>query len=169
MKKLMLLFFLFVIIATLMAGCSDDAPAIQEEPEATGETEALIEDETAAELEDEADDEVLFTPYTIPSDWPKTMVPIMHEFNVTSYERTDNSMYAAGYAEILISRVNNYYLNARKVAGTSFDWEFDPTKNSVTEGDDQVFFYVDDEDRTLTIMFRKVEDDIVELELDFKE
>lgn len=93
----------------------------------------------------------------------------MRDANATSYERTDNTLYVAGYVEIPISRVSNFYMNARKEVGTSFDWEFDPTKDSVTEGDDQVFYYIDDEGKTLTIRLKEVEENWVEFELDFKE
>lgn len=180
--------FLFLLVAVLLfllliSGCSgndnpaapeqpaaDDAPeesaAEEPKPEAT-ETEDDIED--AEETGSAGDDEVLFTFFTTPSDWPRAVPSIMNEFSVTSYERTENSMYAAGYGELQLSRVNNFYMNARKETGTSFDWEFDQAKESVTEGEEQVFYYINDDGNSLTIKFREVEKDRIEFELDFKE
>lgn len=151
-KWILFLLVAVVVFMPLLAGCSGNGnPAAPEEPE------------------NDEEDEVLFTFFTTPSDWPRAVPSIMNEFNVTSYERTESSMYAAGYGELLLSRVNNFYMNARKETGTSFDWEFDPARKSVTEGDEQVFYYIDDEGKTLTIKFREVDKDKIEFELDYYE
>ncbi len=172
--------FLFLLGAVLLflplvTGCSsNDNPAEPEESAAeeskteTTETEEDSEDEDG-ETYSAGDDQIIFTFFTTPSDWPRAVPAIMNEFNVTSYERTENSMYTAGYGELQLSRVNNFYMNARKETGTSFDWEFDPARESVTEGEEQVFYYIDEEGKSLTIKFREVERDRIEFELDYKE
>ncbi|NLO62745.1 MAG: hypothetical protein GX099_04870 [Clostridiaceae bacterium] len=87
--------------------------------------------------------DVLFDMYTIPADWPR-VVPIMSEFKVTIYERTDDGMYTAGYGNVSMSRANNYYTNAQKIHVSSNIWEQDPEVASVTEGVNQTFVYIAD-------------------------
>lgn len=87
--------------------------------------------------------DVLFDMYTIPADWPR-VVPIMSEFMVTIYERTDDGMYAAGYGNVSMSRASNYYTNAQKIHVSSNIWEQDPEVASVTEGVNQTFVYIAD-------------------------
>lgn len=182
-KWFLILLVSVLLFLPLIAGCSgNDNPAAPEQSAVTDQPEEPVVEEPeteATETEDDIedaeetgsadDDEVLFTFFTTPSDWPRAVPSIMNEFSVTSYERTENSMYAAGYGELQLSRVNNFYMNARKETGTSFDWEFDPAKESVTEGEEQVFYYIDDEGKSLTIKFREVEKDRIEFELDYKE
>lgn len=87
--------------------------------------------------------DVLFDMYTIPADWPR-VVPIMSEFKVTIYERTDDGMYAAGYGNVSMSRASNYYTNAQQIHVSSNIWEQDPDNASVTEGANQTFVYIAD-------------------------
>lgn len=87
--------------------------------------------------------DVLFDMYTIPADWPR-VVPIMSEFMVTIYERTDDGMYTAGYGNVSMSRASNYYTNAQKIHVSSNIWEQDPEVASVTEGANQTFVYIAD-------------------------
>jgi hypothetical protein len=143
------------------AGCSGNGTSPTEEG-----VQAGSEDSSAVAAEEA---EVLFDFYSTPSSWPHAVPAVMNDFKVTAYERTDNSMYAAGFGDIQISRVNNFYMNARKETGTSFNWEFDPTEDSITEGKDQVFYYIDAEGKTLTIRFREVDTNRILFELDFKE
>lgn len=158
--KVILPAFLF-IMCLLLAGCSGNDASPPEEPVQTAP------EDSSEVAEDEAD--VLFDFYSTPSDWPRAVPSVMNDFKVTAYERTDSSMYAAGFGDIQISRVNNFYMNARKETGTSFNWEFDPANASVTEGSEQVFYYIDDEGKTLTIRFREVDTDKILFELDFNE
>ena len=156
--------FLFVIFFSLclfMAGCSGNDASSPEEPTQTASENSF---DVAT---DDAD--LLFDFYSTPSDWPRAVPAVMNDFKVTVYERSENSMYAAGFGDIQISRVNNFYMNARKETGTSFNWEFDLTKDSVTEGSEQVFYYIDAEGKTLTIRFKEVDTDQIIFELDFKE
>jgi len=150
-----------IILCLFLAGCSGNSASSPEEPAQTTPEDSF---EVAA---DDAD--ILFDFYSTPSDWPRAVPSVMNDFKVTAYERTDSGMYAAGFGDILISRVNNFYMNARKETGTSFNWEFDPTKDSVTEGKEQIFYYIDDEGKTLTIRFREVDTNRILFELDFKE
>lgn len=152
---------LLFILCLFLAGCSGNGVSSPEEPAQTAPVDSL---EVAA---DEAD--VLFDFYSTPSDWPRAVPSVMNDFKVTVYERTDSRMYAAGFGDIQISRVNNFYTNARKETGTSFSWEFDPTMDSVTEGSEQKFYYIDAEGKTLTIRFKEVDTDKIIFELDFKE
>lgn len=87
--------------------------------------------------------DVLFDMYTIPADWPR-VVPIMSEFKVTIYERTEDGMYAAGYGNVSMSRASNYYTNAQQIHVSSNIWEQDPDNASVTEGANQTFVYIAD-------------------------
>lgn len=124
--------FLILLVAVLLflpliTGCSSsDNPAASEQPSVADEPEdsAAEKPETeATETEEDSeehgetgsadDDKILFTFFTTPSDWPHAVPSIMNEFNVTSYERAENSMYAAGFGELQLSRVNNIYMNAR--------------------------------------------------------
>jgi hypothetical protein len=65
--------------------------------------------------------------------------------------------------------INNYYTNARKEVGGGYPWEWDPDKESITSGSDQVFYFISEEGQSLTIKFAEVEEGILEFELDFKE
>jgi hypothetical protein len=149
------------VVCLFMAGCSGNDASSPEEPAQTAPEDSLGVDV------DDAD--ILFDFYSTPSDWPRVVPSVMNDFRVTVYERTDSSMYAAGFGDVEISRVNNFYMNARKETGTSFNWEFDLTKDSVTEGSEQVFYYIDDEGKTLTIRFKEADTDRIIFELDFKE
>ncbi len=65
--------------------------------------------------------------------------------------------------------INNFYTNARKEVGGGYPWEWDPDKESITEGSDQVFYFVSEEGQSLTIKFAEVEEGVLKFELDFKE
>jgi hypothetical protein len=59
--------------------------------------------------------------------------------------------------------------NARKETGGGYNWEFDTAKESVTSGPEQVFYFIDNEGKSLTIKLAEVEKDVIKFELDFKE
>ncbi len=158
--KVCLPVILFILCLSL-AGCSGNSASSPEEPAMD-----VTEDSFEVATDDAA---VLFDFFSTPSNWPRAVPAVMNDFKVTVYERTDSSMYAAGFGDIQISRVNNFYMNARKETGTSFNWEFDPAKDSVTEGREQIFYYIDAEGKTLTIRFKEVDTDRIIFELDFKE
>lgn len=174
-RWLLIILIGLLVLAPLTTGCSGDdstAPEQQEEPEPQEETAADEEaDDDPGEEEENAagEDEVLFDFYSTPSDWPRAVPPVMNEFKVTSYERTDNTMYAAGFGDLQMSRANNFYTNATRDAGNSFDWTFDPGKESVTEGSEQVFYYIDEAGKSLTIKLKEIDPMKIEFELDYQE
>jgi len=135
--------------------------------ESAGE-EAEAENTEAPESASITDEESLFDFYTIPADWPKA-VPLHGEMKVTSYERTENSMLASGYCKYDMAGINNFYTNARKQVGGGYPWEFDPDKESITTGPDQVFYFSSEEGQFLTIKFAEVEQGVLKFEFDFKE
>lgn len=171
----MILIALFLITAVL-AGCSSgktetpqESAVAQEQStvESAGE-EAEAENTEAPESASITDEESLFDFYTIPADWPKA-VPLHGEMKVTSYERTENSMLASGYCKYDMAGINNFYTNARKQVGGGYPWEFDPDKESITTGPDQVFYFSSEEGQFLTIKFAEVEQGVLKFEFDFKE
>jgi len=176
-KKLisLMLIALFLIISVL-AGCSSGKTATVQESavaqeQATTELagEELETEETEAiESASITDEEVLFDFYNPPSDWPK-VVPLHGEMKVTVYERTENSMLASGYCKYDMAGINNFYTNARKQVGGGYPWEFDPDKESITTGSEQVFYFISEEGQSLTIKFAEAEEGVLEFELDFKE
>ena len=172
-KKLisLLLVALFLIISVL-AGCSSEkTTTAQETTTAAQETTKGVQETQEAETTEAAtvaEDEILFDSYTIPTDWPRA-VPLHNEMKVTKYERTESSMIASGYCKYAISGINNYYTNAQKEVGGGYPWEFDSNKESVTQGADQVFYFISEEGQSLTIKFTEVEKDVLTFELDYKE
>lgn len=68
-------------------------------------------------------------------------------------------------ADLGIFRANNFYNNA--VSGSSYSWDFDPAKESVTEGPEQVFYLVDAEGRTLIVTLKEINSDKIKFALDF--
>jgi hypothetical protein len=188
-KLLLLMLVISLAVALALAGCSGgESPAAgevsTEEPVAANEPveepasaeEPTVNEEPAEEpieepIEEPADaEEALFDFYTTPSNWPRAVPAIMMEFKVTEYERTDNTMYAAGAGDVSMSRANNYYMNAKKKEGsTSFKWEFDSAKSSVTEGAEQVFYYIDDEGKSLAINLKEIGPNKIEFSLDYAE
>ena len=176
-KKLisLLLVALFLIISVL-TGCSSGKTATVQESavaqeqantELAGE-ELETEETEAIESASITDEEVLFDSYTIPSDWPK-VVPLHGEMKVTVYERTENSMLASGYCKYDMAGINNFYTNARKEVGGGYPWEWDQNKESITQGSDQVFYFISEDGQSLTIKFAEAEEGILRFELDFKE
>ncbi len=116
-----------------------------------------------------AEEEVLFDFFSTPADWPREVPAVMNEFRVTRYERCETGMTAAGFGNLQISRANNFYMNARRESGTSFDWTFDPDRMSVTRGQEQVFYYFNDQGSSLTIILKEIYDDKIIFKLDYKE
>lgn len=167
-KWLLLLLVITMVVALSIVGCSGgDSPAAEEIVTEEPVTEEPVEEPAATE---EPAEEALFDFYSTPSNWPRVVPAIMMEFKVTEYERTDNAMHAAGTGDVSMSRANNYYMNAMKKEGsTSFKWEFDPAKTSVTEGSEQVFYFIDDEGKSLTINLKEIESNKIEFSLDFAE
>jgi hypothetical protein len=145
-----LLLMLSMVVVLAVSGClGGDAAAPAERA-----TEDLLDEE-----------ESLFTIYTTPPDWPRAIPAIMNEYKVTRYERTENTMHASGIADLGIFRANNYYNNA--VSGSSYSWDFDPAKESVTEGPEQIFYLIDAEGRTLVVTLKEINSDKIEFVLDF--
>lgn len=179
-KCLLLMLVITLVFALSIVGCSSgDSPAAEEvsaiEP-ATEEPAAAEEPAANEELAEEpaeepaAAEEALFDFYSTPSNWPRAVPAVMMEFKVTEYERTDNTMHAAGTGDVNMARANNYYSNAIKKEGnTSFKWEFDPANSSVTEGSEQVFYFIDDEGKSLTINLKEIGPNKIEFSLDFAE
>jgi len=116
-----------------------------------------------------SEQEVLFDFFGTPPDWPREVPAVMNEFAVTRYERSETGMYAAGFGNIQISRANNFYMNARRESGTSFDWTFNPDRTSNIEGHEQVFYYINDRGSSLTINLTQVSEDKIIFELDYRE
>ena len=108
----------------------------------------------------------LFDFYNVPSDWPRA-VPLMNEFQVTIYDWSDEGLYAAGYGNVSMSRASNYYTNAQKIHVSSNIWEQDPENPSVTEGVEQVFFYIG-EGNTLSVALFESSDNSLYFELYFQ-
>ncbi len=160
----------FFTLFALLGGCSGGDSTMPESPavdEAQADEPAV--EEAAEEVQRDDEDEVLFDFYSTPSDWPRAVPSVMNEFKVTRYERTANGMQASGYGDLQISRANNFYMNARKETGTSFNWEFDSSRESITEGSEQIFYYIDDEGKSLVIKLKELEPNKIEFELDFQE
>ncbi|NLC39695.1 MAG: hypothetical protein GX763_02135 [Clostridiaceae bacterium] len=109
--------------------------------------------------------EPLFNMYTMPTDWPR-VVPLMTEFQVMVYEWSDEGMYAAGYADVIMSRANNYYTNAQKIHVSSNIWEQDPGNPSITEGSEQIFNYIG-EGNALSVVLLEAADGILNFEIFF--
>jgi len=173
-KKLLslLIVTVFIVISTL-AGCSSEkTTTAQESATAAQETTAVETTQEVQETETTAaamaEEEILFDSYTIPSDWPKA-VPLHGEMKVTKYERTENSMIASGFCKYDVIGLNNFYTNAQKKIGGGYPWEFDSGKESVTQGTDQVFYFVSEEGQSLTIKFSEVEERLLTFEFDYKE
>ncbi len=176
-KKMMtaLILALFLITAFL-AGCSsgkttaaaETTSAVQQETAGETEQELQAEETGAPESASITDEEVLFDFYSIPADWPKS-VPLHAEMKVTSYERTENSMLASGYCTYDMVGINNFYTNARKEVGGGFPWEWDQGKESITQGSDQVFYFVSEDGQSLTIKFAEAGESALKFELDYKQ
>jgi len=168
----LLILTLFIAISVLTGCSSENASQLQETTltETTNQEQESQETEAAetSETVQAAEEEILFDFYSIPSDWPKT-VPLHNEMKVTKYERTDNSMFASGFCTYDVFGLNNYYTNARKEVGGGYPWDYDPSQESVTEGSEQVFYFVSEEGQSLNIKFTEVEERMLTFELDYKE
>ncbi len=175
-KLISLILIALFLITSVLAGCSSgktetsqESAVVQEQAttESAGEEFETTDTETP-ESASITDEEVLFDFYSPASDWPKA-VPLHTDMKVTSYERTENSMVASGYCKYDMIGINNFYTNARKEVGGGYPWEWDPGKESVTSGSDQVFYFISEEGQSLTIKFAEVEEGVLKFEFDFKE
>jgi len=172
MNQIVRLALLAVPIVLLFSACGE-TPATEET------TDAVVADSAATDgaatnnaatnsaVTEVTETEYLFDFYTVPADWPRA-VPIMSDFKVTEYSRTETEMHAAGYGNTDMSWANNYYTNARQEFVSSNIWAFDPANTSVTEGDQQVFYYVG-EGHSLVINLNQTAPGRVEFTLDFTE
>jgi len=173
-KIIPLLLIVLFLFTAILAGCSSGEAETPQESTVAREqaTDESVGEETenteAPESASITDEESLFDFYTIPVDWPKA-VPLYTEMKVTSYERTENSMLASGYCKYDMAGISNFYTNARKQVGGGYPWEFDPDKESITTGPDQVFYFSSEEGQFLTIKFAEVEQGVIKFELDYKE
>ena len=164
------------MLISIVSGCTTDSPPTDAQESIDDESQ---QSSTSAEQDDPQEDvdgpggmtpfgpeqDPLFNFYSIPADWPR-VVPLMSEFQVTIYEWTDNEMYAAGYADVGMSRANNFYTNAQKIHVSSNIWEQDPQTPSVTEGTTQVFNYIG-EGNTLSVTLIESGKDSIYFELYF--
>ena len=175
-KLISLMLVALFLITSVLAGCSSgktetaqESAVVQEQATAeTVEKELQTEETETMESASITDEEVLFDFYNPASDWPKA-VPLHTDMKVTSYERTENSMVASGYCKYDMMGINNFYTNARKEVGGGYPWEWDPDKESIIEGSDQVFYFISEEGQSLAIKFAEAEEGVLEFELDFKE
>lgn len=179
-RKLTVLLFLSLFMAiSVLEGCSSGKKSESMETTITENTKQeqlsqenqsveITETAEAAEAFTASDEEVLFDFYSIPADWPGA-VPLHTEMKVTKYERTEISMNASGFCTYDIFGLNNFYTNARKEVGGGYPWDFDPEKESVTEGSEQVFYYVSEDGKSLTIKFSESEEKMLIFDLSYKE
>jgi hypothetical protein len=175
-KLISLILIVLFLVTAVMAGCSSGKAAITQDSTVaqeqatteTGEEELQTEETETTGSASITDEKVLFDFYNPASDWPKA-VPLHTEMKVTSYERTENSMIASGYCKYDMVGINNFYTNARKEVGGGYPWEWAPDKESITEGSDQVFYFISEEGQSLTIKFAEVEEGVLKFEFDFKE
>jgi hypothetical protein len=157
--------------ALLLAACGE-TPATEENTDlVTADSTTVVEPVTDVVVEDTVtaapEVAVLFDFYTVPVDWPR-MVPLMTEFQVTEYSCDAQGMHAAGFGNTEMSWANNYYTNARQEFVSSNIWAFDPANTSITEGDQQVFYYTG-EGHFLVINLNQVAPGRVEFTLDYTE
>lgn len=155
----------------LLAGCGE-TPATEENTDVvTVDSTATVEPVADVVVEEPVAEtpeaEFLFDFYTVPADWPR-IVPLMTDFKVTEYSRDEQGMHAAGFGNTDMSWANNYYTNARQEFVSSNIWAFDPANTSVTEGDQQVFYYTG-EGHFLVINLNQVAPGRVEFTLDYTE
>jgi len=171
MNSIARLILLGLSSALLLAACGE-TPATEDNTnlataDSTTAVEAVAEVVVEEPVTEAAEAAVLFDFYTVPVDWPR-IVPIMTDFNVTEYSRNEQGMHAAGFGNTEMAWANNYYTNARQEFVSSNIWAFDPANTSVTEGDQQVFYYTG-EGHFLVISLNQTAPGRVEFTLDYTE
>ena len=156
-NRLFLWMGIMAFLMILVSGCSahDDRAIVSPQPTEKGGIGDMSSGEKPSGQQTEQEDvdgpggmtpigpkgDLLFDIYNLPLDWPRA-VPLMTDFKVMIYQWYDDEMYVAGYGNVSMSRASNFYTNAQKILVSSNIWEQDPQNPSVTEGPEQVFFYI---------------------------